>query len=93
MAASLNPRALRAAYLILYTAGACLTLCCVGLLAWVAICIALEKEPLASISFLPDMPAALVLVLILAIMAVSVACWQYGAKFHQRYEAYMRNQR
>ena len=48
MADSPRPRTLRAAYLALYTLGGCCTAVCVALLAWVAFCIAMEKEPLAA---------------------------------------------
>ena len=77
---------LRRSYLICYIIGTICTVCAIALLAWVAICIALEKEPLASVAFLPDMPVFAILVII-AIAAISVAAWQYGATFHQRYEA------
>ena len=51
------------------------------------ICIALEFERLASVAFLPDMPVFAIFIVIIAIAAISVAAWQYGATFHQRYEA------
>ena len=53
----------------------------------------MEKEPLAAISFLPHVPAAVILLLILAIMVLGVVCWQWGARFHQRYEEYVLKQR
>lgn len=78
---------LRRSYLICYIIGTSCTVCAIALLAWVAICIALEKEPLASVAFLPDMPVFAIFMVIIAIAAISVAAWQYGATFHQRYEA------
>lgn len=78
---------LRRSYLICYIIGTICTVCAIALLAWVAICIALEKEPLASVVFLPDMPVFAIFMVIIAIAAISVAAWQYGATFHQRYEA------
>lgn len=93
MADSPRPRTLRAAYLALYTLGGCCTAVCVALLAWVAFCIAMEKEPLAAVAFLPHVPAAVVLLFILAIMVLGVVCWQWGARFHQRYEEYVLKQR
>ena len=93
MADSPRPRTLRAAYLALYTLGGCCTAVCVALLAWVAFCIAMEKEPLAAVAFLPHVPAAIVLLFILAIMVLGIVCWQWGARFHQRYEEYVLKQR
>lgn len=78
---------LRRSYLICYIIGTICMVCAIALLAWVAICIALEKEPLASVAFLPDMPVFAIFMVIIAIAAISVAAWQYGATFHQRYEA------
>ena len=78
---------LRRSYLICYIIGTICTVCAIALLAWVAICIALEKEPLVSVAFLPDMPVFAIFMVIIAIAAISVAAWQYGATFHQRYEA------
>lgn len=78
---------LRRSYLICYIIGTICTVCAIALLAWVAICIALEKEPLASVAFLPDMPVFAIFMVIISIAAISVAAWQYGATFHQRYEA------
>ena len=78
---------LRRSYLICYIIGTICTVCAIAHLAWVAICIALEKEPLASVAFLPDMPVFAIFMVIIAIAAISVAAWQYGATFHQRYEA------
>lgn len=78
---------LRRSYLICYIIGTICTVCAIALLAWVAICIALEKEPLASVAFLPDMPVFAIFMVIITIAAISVAAWQYGATFHQRYEA------
>ena len=34
-----------------------------------------------------------VLLFILAIMVLGVVCWQWGARFHQRYEEYVLKQR
>mgnify|MGYP001720430589 FL=1 len=78
---------LRRSYLICYIIGTLCTIFAVALLGWVAICIALEKEPLASVAFLPDMPVFAIFIVIIAIAALSVAAWQHGATFHQRYEA------
>lgn len=89
MQPSTNAAALRRLYHICYAVGTVTTLCTVALLGWVAVCIALEKEPLASVAFLPDMPTFCVFIVIAAIAAVSIAAWQYGASFHQRYEALM----
>ena len=74
MADSPRPRTLRAAYLALYTLGGCCTAVCVALLAWVAFCIAMEKEPLAAVAFLPHVPAAVVLLFILAIVLAVEGC-------------------
>ena len=51
-----------------------------ALLIWVAVCIALEAEPLAAISFLSHLPTPLRFVIIIAVMAISIAAWQYGAQ-------------
>lgn len=80
----MSRQSLRRSYLICYIIGTLCTIFAVALLGWVAICIALEKEPLASVAFLPDMP---VFAIFIAIAALSVAAWQHGATFHQRYEA------
>ena len=85
MKSSMSRQSLRRSYLSCYIIGTICTVCAIALLAWVAICIALEKEPLASVAFLPDMPVFVIV--IIAIAAISVAAWQYGATFHQRYEA------
>ncbi|WP_302348416.1 hypothetical protein [uncultured Megasphaera sp.] len=87
MKSSMSRQNLRRSYLICYIIGTICTVCAIALLAWVAICIALEKEPLASVAFLPDMPVFAIFMVIIAIAAISVAAWQYGATFHQRYEA------
>lgn len=87
MKSSMSLQNLRRSYLICYIIGTICTVCAIALLAWVAICIALEKEPLASVAFLPDMPVFAIFMVIIAIAAISVAAWQYGATFHQRYEA------
>ena len=87
MKSSMRRQNLRRSYLIRYIIGTICTVCAIALLAWVAICIALEKEPLASVAFLPDMPVFAIFIVIIAIAAISVAAWQYGATFHQRYEA------
>ena len=83
----MSRQSLRRSYLSCYIIGTICTVCAIALLAWVAICIALEKEPLASVAFLPDMPVFAIFIVIIAIAAMSVAAWQYGATFHQRYEA------
>ena len=87
MRSSLSRQSLRRSYLICYIIGTLCTIFVVALLRWVAICIALEKEPLASVAFLPDMPVFAIFIVIIAIAALSVAAWQHGATFHQRYEA------
>ena len=87
MKSSMSRQNLRRSYLICYIIGTICTVCAIALLAWVAICIALEKEPLASVAVLPDMPVFAIFMVIIAIAAISVAAWQYGATFHQRYEA------
>lgn len=83
----MSRQSLRRSYLICYIIGTLCTIFAVVLLGWVAICIALEKEPLASVAFLPDMPVFAIFIVIIAIAALSVAAWQHGATFHQRYEA------
>lgn len=83
----MSRQSLRRSYLICYIIGTLCTIFAVALLGWVAICIALEKEPLASVTFLPDMPVFAIFIVIIAIAALSVAAWQHGATFHQRYEA------
>ena len=82
----MSRQSLRRSYLICYIIG---TLCTIFAVAsWLGrICIALEKEPLASVAFLPDMPVFAIFIVIIAIAALSVAAWQHGATFHQRYEA------
>ena len=87
MKSSMSRQSLRRSYLICYIIGTLCTIFAVALLGWVAICIALEKEPLASVTFLPDMPVFAIFIVIIAIAALSVAAWQHGATFHQRYEA------
>ena len=83
----MSRQSLRRSYLICYIIGTLCTIFAVALLGWVAICIALEKEPLASVAFLPDMPVFAIFIVIIAIAALSFAAWQHGATFHQRYEA------
>ena len=83
----MSRQSLRRSYLICYIIGTLCTIFAVALLGWVAICIALEKEPLASVAFLPDMPVFAIFIVIIAIAALSVAAWHHGATFHQRYEA------
>lgn len=83
----MSRQSLRRSYLICYIIGTLCTIFAVALLGWVAICIALEKEPLASVAFLPDMPVFAIFIVIIAIAALSVAAWQHSATFHQRYEA------
>ena len=84
---SMSRQSLRRSYLICYIISTLCTIFAVALLGWVAICIALEKEPLASVAFLPDMPVFAIFIVIIAIAALSVEAWQHGATFHQRYEA------
>lgn len=81
---------LRYTYLLLYAIGGICTLLTLALLGWVAICIALEFEPLAAISFLAHLPLPLRFVCIIAVMAISIAAWQCGANYHQQYEDYMK---
>lgn len=88
-----NLQKLRYTYLLLYTLGGVCTLMTLALLLWVAVCIALEAEPLAAISFLSHLPTPLRFVIIIAVMAVSIAAWQYGAKYHQQYEAALKQRR
>ena len=83
----MSRQSLRRSYLICYIIGKLCTIFAVALLGSVAICNALEKEPLASVAFLPDMPVFAIFIVIIAIAALSVAAWQHGATFHQRYEA------
>lgn len=78
---------LRQKYVLLYTVGTICSLMMIALLVWVAFCIAIEAEPLAALAILPDMPTPLAFVLIFAILALAVASWQYGAKYHQEYES------
>ena len=73
----MSRQSLRRSYLICYIIGTLCTIFAVALLGWVAICIA----------FLPDMPVFAIFIVIIAIAALSVAAWQHGATFHQRYEA------
>ena len=87
MKSSMSRQSLRRSYLSCYIIGTICTVCAIALLAWVAICIALAKEPLASVAFLPEMPVFAIFIVIIAIAAISGAAWQYGATFHQRYEA------
>ncbi|MCH4166125.1 MAG: hypothetical protein LKF74_05360 [Megasphaera sp.] len=86
MTVSTDIQHLRHIYLFLYTMGGVCSLLSVGLLGWIAFCIAMEMEPLASIAFLPNMPAPFVFILLLAIMIISIAAWQTGAKYHTQYE-------
>ena len=88
-----TPPMWRYAYLLLYPIGAFCSFVCVSLLGWIAFCIALEKEPMASVSFLSWMPTFVVFLALFAIMAIGVASWQYGAKYHERYEEYLKKQR
>ena len=88
-----NLQKLRYTYLLLYTLGGVCTLMTLALLIWVAVCIALEAEPLAAISFLSHLPTPLRFVIIIAGMAISIAAWQYGAKYHQQYEAALKQRR
>ena len=87
MKSSMSRQSLRRSYLSCYIIGTICTVCAIALLDWVAICSARETEPLASVAFLPDMPVFAIFIVIIAIAAISVAAWQYGATFHQRYEA------
>ena len=51
MKSSMSRQSLRRSYLSCYIIGTICTVCAIALLVWVAICIALEKEPLASVAF------------------------------------------
>lgn len=86
LTASIDIQRLRHIYLFLYVLGGFCSLLSISLLGWIAFCIAMEMEPLASIAFLPNMPTPLIFILLLAIMAIGIACWQTGAKYHVRYE-------
>ena len=66
----MSRQSLRRSYLICYIIGTLCTIFAVALLGWVAICIALEKEPLASVAFLPDMPVFAIFIVIIAIAGV-----------------------
>ena len=88
-----EPKTCRTAFLFLYTLGGCCSVACVALLAWVDFCIAMEKPPLASVAFLSSLPTAAIFIIIIAIMIIGVAAWQWGAKYHQLYEEYMTKQR
>ena len=81
---------LRHLYILCYTIGSIGTCLTLALLLWVAVCIAFEMEPLASISFLPAMPTFAVFILIFAVLAISIASWQAGANYHQQYETWMK---
>ena len=74
------------AYRFFYALGAICTIGTVALLGWVAFCIAIEAEPLASLAFLPDMPVWSVFVLLAVVLCISIAAWQKGAALHQQYE-------
>lgn len=84
---------LRYKYLVLYTVGGVCSLLTLAMLAWVAVCIAMEAEPLAALSFLPDIPAPLAIAAIIAVTAAAVAAWQCGAKYHQQYESALKKDR
>lgn len=75
-----------ATYRLFYAIGTLGTLATVALLGWIAFCIAIEAEPLASIAFLPDMSVWDVFVLIAIVFIISIAAWQKGAALHQQYE-------
>lgn len=74
-------------YRLCYGIGTICTVSTVALLGWVAYCIAIEAEPLASLSFLPAMPVWYVFILIAAVLVLGIAAWQKGAQLHQQYEA------
>lgn len=86
MTTSTDIQHLRRMYLFLYTIGGTCSLLAVSLLGWIAFCIAMEMEPLASIAFLPNMPTPFVFILLFAIMIIGVVAWQTGAKYHTQYE-------
>ena len=74
------------AYRLFYAIGALGTVATVALLGWVAFCIAIEAEPLASLAFLPALPVWSVFVLIGLVLCISIAAWQKGATLHEQYE-------
>lgn len=82
--------ALRYAYLFFYTVGGVFSCLTVGLLLWIAYCIAIEAAPLSALSFLPPLPTVAILALILCVMMLSIAAWQAGAHFQQKYEKNVR---
>lgn len=81
-----NRNTLQRLYTLCYIFGSVGTILLVALLFWVAVCIFLEKEPLAAVSFLPAMPSFVVLIIIAVLAILTVFFWQKGAAFHQRYE-------
>lgn len=86
MAASQELSKMRFLYRLCYGIGTICTAMTLALLAWVAFCIAIEAEPLASLSFLPDMPVWGIFALLAIVLISSIFSWQKGAAFHQRYE-------
>lgn len=82
----------RRLYTLCYVIGSVLTLGAVALLGWVAFCILVEAEPLAALSFLPALPTPVIFLVIFALLAMCIAAWQYGAKYHQEYEELMKKQ-
>ena len=87
MKSSMSRQSLRRSYLSCYIIGTICTVCAIALLAWGGHLHRPGKRALASVAFLPDMPVFAIFIVIIAIAAISVAAWQYGATFHQRYEA------
>jgi uncharacterized Tic20 family protein len=76
----------RYAYLFFYTVGGVFSCLTVGMLIWIAYCIAIEAEPLSAISFLPSLPTMAIFVILLVIMIISCAAWQAGAHYQQKFE-------
>jgi hypothetical protein len=93
LASSTDLQKLRHIYVALYTVGGCCSLITVALLVWIAFCIAVEKEPLAAIAFLPAMPSFFIFIILIAILVISITAWQTGAKYHQQYDLLQKKQR
>lgn len=81
-----NRNSLHRLYLGCYLLGSIGTIVLLALLFWVAVCIFLEKEPLAAVSFLPHMPSFAILIVIAILAIITVFFWNKGAAYHQRYE-------
>lgn len=87
-----TPQQLRCLYRLCYGLGSLCTLATLALLGWIAYHIAIESAPLASLSFLPEMPVWCIFILIALVLVISIAAWQGGANFHQQYEEAVKNQ-